>query len=235
MNSPSLENKTIRPGSLLGYSYYHSARQSRTAAAGKLPKPSIRAHYRPFWGRIFVALLILAALIFLPLLRGNSGPVPVINSNNQSSNAVTTSDSGPCAGNKLGQFILVSIKQRHFWACQGNKVLYDSPVVTGIDYLAADKTPIGTYHISAKQADQTLTGTDSTGSWSDFVQYWLPFLTNQYGTYGFHDATWRADSDFGHINPNSANASHGCVELPLSASAWLYQWVQVGTTVTIKA
>ena len=55
-----------------------------------------------------------------------------------------------CAGNTLNQLILVSISQRHLWACSAAKVLYSSPVVTGVDYLAADLTPPGTYHIYAK-------------------------------------------------------------------------------------
>ncbi len=120
------------------------------------------------------------------------------------------------------------------WACQGQKVVYDTPVVTGMEQYAADKTPTGTYHIYAKQTDTTLTGSDNTGNWSDPVHYWMPFLNNQYGTYGFHDATWRPDTAFGHIDPNSTQASHGCVELPLAASTWLYNWAQVGTTLTIE-
>jgi lipoprotein-anchoring transpeptidase ErfK/SrfK len=62
----------------------------------------------------------------------------------------------------------------------------------------------------------------------------MPFLSNKYGIYGFHDATWRSDSDFGNIDPNSEDASHGCVELPLAASAWLYNWAVIGTTLTVQ-
>ena len=140
-----------------------------------------------------------------------------------------------CAGNTLSTYILVSISQRHLWACQATTQVYETPVVTGIAYLAADKTPVGTYHIYAKYTDRTLRGSDSTGSWDDYVYYWMPFLQNQYGNYGLHDATWRASSDFGNIDPNSANASHGCIELPLAASKWLYDWAAVGTTVTVQA
>jgi lipoprotein-anchoring transpeptidase ErfK/SrfK len=140
-----------------------------------------------------------------------------------------------CAGNALSQNAIVSISARHMWACDATKQIYDSPVVTGIEYLAADTTPTGTYHIYAKETDLTLTGSDSTGSWSDPVSYWMPFLYNQYGAYGFHDATWRAPSAFGNIDPNSADASHGCVELPLATAQWVYGWASVGTTVTIES
>lgn len=140
-----------------------------------------------------------------------------------------------CVGNNLDQFILVSISQRHLWVCDQTKQLYDSPVVTGMENLAADLTPTGTYHIYAKETDVYLKGSDSTGSWDDYVNYWMPFLNNQYGTYGFHDATWRPANAFGNISPYSSNASHGCVELPLATAKWLYNWAQIGTTLTVQS
>lgn len=139
-----------------------------------------------------------------------------------------------CANNTLDKAIMVSITDRHLWACQKHTIVYDTPVVTGMEFLSADLTPPGTYHIYDKQASVTLTGTDTTGSWSDPVHYWMPFLQNKNGTYGLHDATWRKNSDFGNVSPNSKNASHGCVELPLNASHWLYDWAPIGTTVTVK-
>lgn len=140
-----------------------------------------------------------------------------------------------CAGNTAGQEIVVSIGQRHLWACDGTSQKYDSAVVTGMENLPADLTPTGTYHIYAKQTGLYLDGSDSTGSWHDYVYYWMPFLSNQYGVYGFHDATWRKPGDFGAISPYSSNASHGCVELPLSTAKWMYDWAPVGTTVTIES
>lgn len=141
----------------------------------------------------------------------------------------------PCANNTLPQLVLVNVSQRHLWACDAATEEYNSPVVTGMENLAADLTPVGTYHIFGKQTDTYLEGSDGTGSWDDHVNYWMPWLTNQYGTYGFHDATWRPDSAFGNISPYSSNASHGCVELPLSAAKWLYGWAQVGATVQIES
>lgn len=139
-----------------------------------------------------------------------------------------------CAAAGSAKLILVSVSQRHLWACADAKEQYDSAVVTGMENLPADLTPTGTYHIYAKQTGLYLNGSDSTGSWHDYVYYWMPFLTNQYGEYGFHDATWRKPGDFGTISPYSSNASHGCVELPLATAKWLYNWAPVGTTVTIE-
>ncbi|HEY5442123.1 MAG TPA: L,D-transpeptidase [Candidatus Saccharimonadales bacterium] len=237
MSATSLENKTIRPGRLVGYSYYYSNR--RPVSVPKPARPArVQAHPLRRW--VVLAVLVLGVMILAPLLRGGGTPAasrssaPAVTPKLKTTSATATVDNR-CAGNKLNQFIVVSIGQRHLWACHDGQSMYDTPVVTGIDYLAADKTPTGSYQIYDKQTNVTLAGSDTTGSWSDPVQYWIPFLHNQYGSYGFHDATWRDNSAFGNISPNSADASHGCVELPLASAQWLYSWAQVGTTVTIKS
>jgi lipoprotein-anchoring transpeptidase ErfK/SrfK len=249
MNVSSLNQKTVRPGSLVGYSYYHSKRRPAKTSKSAYKKKTSANKARRRYGLFIV--LVLLALIGFPLLRGGSTPAKhqaaaktAPASSHKSTPPPAPAKAAPvaavpavtnhCAGNSLGKLVLVSVSQRHMWACEGATTAYDSPVVTGIQYLAADLTPVGTYHIYGKQTDLTLTGSDTTGSWSDPVSYWMPFLHNQYGSYGFHDATWRAPSDFGNISPDSADASHGCVELPLASAAWLFNWASVGTTVTIE-
>ena len=160
-----------------------------------------------------------------------------VTTNNKAAGATTTKPApkpNACAANSDAQTIIVSISQRHLWACASTTLQYDSAVITGMENLPADLTPVGTYHIYAKQTNLFLNGSDSTGSWHDYVYYWMPFLSNQYGVYGFHDATWRAAGDFGNIDPYSSNASHGCVEMPLATSKWLFNWAAVGATVTIE-
>lgn len=244
----TLEHKTIRPGSLMSYSYYHSARRPGAGAVRampQLPKTPLPSVNRVWRRRLIVTVVVLAALIVLPIIRGST--LPVLSDSTTSNPPTITPSPGAaalsapvaagaksCTGNRLDQFVLVSISQRHLWACQKTKQVFDSPVITGMQAHESTVTPLGTYRIYAKQTDTTLTGSDETGSWSDPVKYWLPFLNNKYGSYGFHDATWRPNDAFGKIGPDSSNASHGCVELPLAASAWLYSWSRVGTTVTIE-
>lgn len=142
--------------------------------------------------------------------------------------------SGPC-DEIDAKTIIVSIGQRHLWACEDGKVAYDSAVVTGDMNNPENLTPTGSYQIYAKQTDRTLSGSDTKGKWDVHVNYWMPFLHNQYGSYGFHDATWRDNDEFGNVDPYSSAASHGCVELPLMASKWLYDWSAVGTQVVVQA
>lgn len=140
-----------------------------------------------------------------------------------------------CLDNTLDKFIKVSIAKRHMWACEGNRTVYTAPVITGKAAHAETTTPPGTYKIYGKQSDTRLVGKDSTGSWDRPVSYWMPFLTNEHGTYGFHDATWRSDTEFGQVDPNSEDGSHGCVELTLGAQKWVYDWAPVGTTLKIES
>jgi hypothetical protein len=245
MASSSLESKTVRPGRLGAYSYYHSARRPDHRPR---PRPGYIAAPRTRlvpW-KLVVAVLLIAAAAVIPFLNGGGAPAADKSQASQASSApepqssasaVAAPDNKPdeCAGNSLKKKVLVDISRRHMWACSGGKTVYDSPVITGIAKYPATLTPPGTYHVYDKQRDTVLTGRDITGSWSDPVSYWMPFLSNQYGVYGFHDATWRSNDEFGKVSPASSDASHGCVELPLATSAWLYKWAPVGTTVTIKS
>lgn len=226
MRSSSLESKTVRPGSLGAYSFYYSNRRPPQAAPAEPKKHNVK-----LW---LLALVLLAGTAVFLMLKPTSDSSKTGSSATAVGQPAVTAANKACAGNQLSHFIKVSIGQRQLWACEGKQATYDSKVITGIEKHAATETPLGTYKIYNKQANVTLTGSDETGSWRDPVHYWMPFLDNQYGSYGFHDATWRNPAEFGKIDAaTSDNASHGCVELPLAASTWLYRWAQVGTTVTI--
>jgi len=227
----------IRPTA--GYSYYHADRHLRHAQTG--PKTKLK------WEVWAVALMLLVVGLFLQF-HGNKQDKQVSSTQPKTTiskkkvaakpttkvaTPATTPAPSKCSGNTLPKFVLVSVSQRHLWACEGATQVHDSPVITGMEKLAADLTPRGTFKVYGKVTDTVLKGSDSTGSWNDPVSYWMPYLDNQYGTYGFHDATWRNPNEFGNVDPNSDNGSHGCVEMPLNDMAWLYNWAPVGTTLTV--
>jgi lipoprotein-anchoring transpeptidase ErfK/SrfK len=229
MRPSSLESKTVRPG-LLAYSFYASDRRPLTPQPAK-QRSKARAKHPSL---VIAPLLIMLAIFSFKQFSQPDPSSPVIQTAPAAIVAATKA-TDECSSNAESKAILVSVSQRHAWACQGNKLAYDSPVITGMEKHPETLTPPGTYHIYAKVTDTTLTGADSTGSWKDPVDYWMPFLDNQHGTYGFHDATWRKDGEFGKTDPNSDQASHGCVELPLGASKQFYDFATVGTTVVIRS
>ena len=240
--SSTAQTKSVKPGALR-YSYYSSDVKGK-AKVNKTPKKS---HFKSML--VILLLLIAAPLTYAAahnnlvtknstnLNTGHHNSTPVVSTPIKTTPATQAAVTPPnnCASNQLPQLVLVSVSQRHLWACSGSSQVYDSAVVTGDEEHADTLTPVGTYHIYAKETDRTLTGSDENGSWHDFVYYWMPFLYNQYGAYGFHDATWRDSSAFGNIDPNTSNASNGCVELPLTTAKWIYDWASVGTTVTIES
>lgn len=237
MSKTSISDKTIRPGSLNGYSYYYSGKktEAKPAAQPKADKKSRK--------KVYLLLLLILGIGFWFGFRDSGGgnkssQQPAVASTSASQATASQSEAtaiNNCDGNELDKLIKISIDKRRMWACEQTKSVHSSSVITGLKNHPETETPHGTYKIYGKMTNTTLTGSDSRGAWKYPVHYWMPFLDNQYGTYGFHDATWRANSDFGSISPESEKASHGCIELPLASAKWLYDWAPVGTTVKVES
>jgi hypothetical protein len=196
--------------------------------------------------KLLLLLFILAAVIAAFFWRHNATSAPlqaakaangVTALNSVAKKATVAQPAAPkpaqCKSNQATQAVIVSLSQQHMWACQSQTVVYDNPIITGMNAYD-DSTPLGSYKIYSKLTDQSLKGCDSSGCWNDPVSYWLPYQQASGGTVGFHDATWRQPTDFGNIAPASNKGSHGCVEMPLAAAKWLYGWSAIGTSVTIE-
>lgn len=250
MKSP-LENKRVRPGlGLDNYTGFYKQPDAKPDKKKAYKRPSSNSKYSVYMKILGVVALVAVIGLIASALNSHPANKPIVIA--EKTKKVTTppanakpvapvatvapsSGDAHCAGNQLPKLALVSISERHMWACEGAKSVYDSPVITGIASVPETATPTGTYKIYSKQRNVVLTGSDPTGSWNDNVQYWMPFLSNQYGIYGFHDASWRKPSEFGNVDPNGPDGSHGCINLPTATAAWLYNWSPVGTTVTVAA
>jgi hypothetical protein len=130
----------------------------------------------------------------------------------------------PCRTNTDAQRVIVSIARQHAWVCAGPRQVKDSAVTSGATATGAG-TPLGTWHIQAKQTDRMLTVLSGE---SFHVDYWMPYD----GVYGFHDAAWQT-FPYGSAQYRT-EGSHGCVHFPHPVMAWLYNWADVGATVTIR-
>lgn len=126
-----------------------------------------------------------------------------------------------------GKYIEVNLSRQHLWAYNDKQLVYDSPITSGATG-AGFATIQGLFSIQAKQTNRNLNGVPLGYNYNVFVQYWLPFS----GNYGMHDASWR--SSFGGSD-YYYGGSHGCVNLPADAAAWVFNFVNVGTPVWVHS
>jgi len=117
--------------------------------------------------------------------------------------------------------IEVSIGKQHLYAYDGDILVFDAPVSTGKDRF---ETPIGSFAVTVKQPLRTMRGAEQGERW---VVPDVPHVMYFFRDFALHGAYWH--NQFG----TGERRSHGCVNLPLDAAAWLYTWAPVGTPVTI--
>ncbi len=108
-------------------------------------------------------------------------------------------------------------------------IAYEGAKVVGGPYYmvpGAPDTPTvtGTYHVYLKYESQTMRGLNSDGTKYETPD--VPWVTYFTGSYALHGAPWR--SSFGWSGPGG---SHGCVNMPVSAAKFIYDWSEMGTTV----
>ncbi|MDQ2997206.1 MAG: L,D-transpeptidase family protein, partial [Chloroflexota bacterium] len=117
--------------------------------------------------------------------------------------------------------IVVNLSDQWMYAYEGDNQVYDAPVSTGRDGM---QTPTGTFSIYAKLKVQTMDGVTDGKKW---VVPNVPNVMYINGGVALHGTYWH--NRFG----TGARLSHGCVNLPLGAASWLYNWAPMGTTVRV--
>jgi lipoprotein-anchoring transpeptidase ErfK/SrfK len=120
-----------------------------------------------------------------------------------------------------GKLIVVNLSDQWLYAYEGDEQVFAAPVSTGRDGM---NTPAGTYSIYAKLKSQTMDGVTNGEYW---VVPNVPNVMYINGGVALHGTYWH--NKFG----TGARLSHGCVNLPLKAAAWLYDWAPSGTTVKV--
>lgn len=132
-------------------------------------------------------------------------------------------------------FIEVSIPQQKLWIYQGDKVVLDADIVTGMESQAKFTPTIrGVFQVMYKQQDTTLRGSTVgyTGD-QDYnvkVNYWIPFDSKGYG---FHDAEgWKPYARYGGTYYKT-EGSHGCVNMRNKDVKVLFDTVANGTPVWV--
>lgn len=121
-----------------------------------------------------------------------------------------------------GKSIIVDISAQWLYAYESDTLVFDAPVSTGRDGF---NTPIGTYAIYHKVRSQTMRGCAGGECWN--VPN-VPHAMYIVGGVALHGTYWH--NQFG----SGVRRSHGCINLPLGAAAWLYEWAPMGTPVTVR-
>jgi len=132
--------------------------------------------------------------------------------------------------------IEVSIGKQTLWAYQGNTLVAQSLVSTGIE---PNHTEKGDFHVRFKEKSETMTGfTNATGEVVGLGdgtgdQHGIPYEVKDVPNVMYfdldaealHGAYWH--NNFG--NP----MSHGCINLPLDFAQFLFGWAPLGTEVWV--
>ncbi|MFL6168934.1 MAG: L,D-transpeptidase [Ornithinibacter sp.] len=90
----------------------------------------------------------------------------------------------------------------------------------------SDKKPtvVGTFKVYLKFQKQTMRGNNADGTRYETPD--VPWVSYFHNGFALHGAPWR--SSFGYAG---AQGSHGCVNLPVPAAKWVYDFATVGTPV----
>lgn len=140
---------------------------------------------------------------------------------------VTTPEPAP---SDTHQSIVVDISDQRLYAFENGELVYTTPITSG---KRGFSTVQGDFSVKSKKTNVTLNSPFKNITYKLHVDYWIQF----HGKYGIHDACnsrscWR--KEFGGQD-YLTKGSHGCVNTPYEAMAWVYEWVEPGTAVRVQA
>lgn len=120
------------------------------------------------------------------------------------------------------RYIEISLASQKLWAYEGGRVINEMLISSGI---AKYPTPTGDYYIQAKIVSTRMKHEYGPNHPDNYdipnVPYAMPFD----GGYTIHGAFWH--NNFGYP------MSHGCVNLSVPDSKWLFEWANFGESVHV--
>jgi lipoprotein-anchoring transpeptidase ErfK/SrfK len=136
-----------------------------------------------------------------------------------------------------GHLIVVSTSKQILHAYLNGRLVYTTLVTTGMPQLY---TPTGTWHVYGKVTNVVFHSPWPKSSPYYYAPEFVHYVLLYDAPYIYlHDSTWRSvygpGTEYPHKDPKFGpeTGSHGCVNMPLNAAAWLYNWAPVGTIVQI--
>lgn len=118
------------------------------------------------------------------------------------------------------KLITVDIGRQMVYAWEGGKMIFSTKASTGMYYTP---TVTGTFSIRTKLPLQ-----DMKGNYPPYEPYFIKNVPNVmyfYQAYALHGAYWH--------NRFGTKYTHGCVNVPVAASQWFFNFASVGTQVVV--
>lgn len=123
------------------------------------------------------------------------------------------------------KLISVDLGSQKLMAWENGKIVYETRVSSGMNLTPTVK---GKFKIYYKTPLTDMRGPSPYKNIYPSGKYLTKNVPNTmyfYQGYAIHGAYWH--NNFGRV------ASHGCVNTPLAAAQWLYEWAPVGTQVVV--
>lgn len=119
------------------------------------------------------------------------------------------------------KLITVDTGKQMLYAWEGGRIVYQTPVATG---LPKSPTVKGTFKIYVRYETQAhMRGVSPYIGKYDFKN--VPYVMYFHESYGIHGAYWH--------NSFGTRRSNGCVNVPVYAAKWLFEFAPIGTTVMV--
>lgn len=118
------------------------------------------------------------------------------------------------------KWVDVNLTDSTLTAYVGHEVVYGPILINhgGVGH----ETVTGTFHVYLKYDKQDM---GCTPEWS-YCEKDVPWVSYWHGSYALHGAPWVKEFGIG-----TDESSHGCINIPVSDSQWLWNWAEMGTTV----
>lgn len=157
-----------------------------------------------------------------PLINGNEQNLVVSSLSDSQKTKLLIMSSSPRVGSELGKYIRVDLSEQKLYAYENGILINSFLVSTGV---SGHATPVGKTTITDKLLWHDYVWSYGVNNPNNYnlpdVKYNLRFRNNFY----IHYAYWH--NNFG------KPMSHGCVNVNLENSEWIYNWSEVGTTTEI--
>jgi lipoprotein-anchoring transpeptidase ErfK/SrfK len=158
------------------------------------------------------------SLVRASVLSGKHRPLPL----------AVVRGAAPASG--VPKAVVVRLGDQTLTAYLDGKPILTTPVTTGRPALP---TPIGSYSIKYRASPYVF-----TSPWAPGSPYWYPPTPVTWAMYFYdndflHDDPGEPSGAYGAGSQYGPYASHGCVHVPHSAMAFLYQWLPVGAPVIV--